>query len=109
MTILHSVPSHMCYLTGAENWDKRGWTPLRLDIHELKKFFPVPKSVHSKETRPLTPETRFQFQNSPCRICGGEIATEAMFTPSVSALPSLHRFTNAAYPLTHSFRQSVIH
>lgn len=102
-TILHTLPSHMCVLTGTENWDKRGWTPLCLDIHKLQKLFPLPKSVHSKETRPLTPETRVQFQNSPCRICVGEIGTEIRFTSSVSALPSQHPFTNAAYPFIRSF------
>ena len=101
MTILHSVPSHMCVLTGDENWDKRGWAPLCLDIHKLKKMFPVPKSVHSKESRPLNKETCVQFQNSSCRICGGKSGTDARFIPSVCVLPSQHHFTNAAYPFIH--------
>ena len=57
-------------------------------------------SVHSKETRPHTPEASIQFQSSPHRICGGKIGTEARFTPSVR--PCLLSITSPMLH-THSF------
>lgn len=53
MTILHSLPLHMFVLTVAENWDKRGWTPLCLDVHKLKKLFSSAE-VRSQQRNPAT-------------------------------------------------------
>ena len=49
---------------------------------------------------PLTAETRFRSQVSPCEICGGQSGTETVFLPSTSVFPCRYHSAFAPYSST---------